>query len=214
MKSPNQKPFCPQCMNLIPTFTIENKQQKEVSIDCHCGYHSKISLSSYLDQYKKDIRISSYLTNCKDHYLPLAFLCQTCKTSICSECRKTHRDHLINKKSVLNIQGIRDRIAIAHSHIDNYFTSLMNEHISMLSDTITSITKAYQNAVLKNNNILSFFEILINNYDIVHPNFDIYQNVKRNLQDFNIYTIEERYKSFEPGEIPKVLKYYNEYNIL
>ena len=45
MKSPNQKPFCPQCINLIPTFTIENKQQKDVSIDCHCGYHSKMPLS-------------------------------------------------------------------------------------------------------------------------------------------------------------------------
>ena len=80
----------------------------------------------------------------------------------------------INEK-LLSVNDIVDNlyqqineINNGYEHLLTYFRTLKNEHISQLIQTINKIETSYEESYQRNNNMLSFIKILINNYMMEH----------------------------------------------
>ena len=87
-----------------------------------------------------------------------------------------------------------------YQHLLKYFKTLKDEHISQLINTIES---SYEESYKRNKSILSFIQILIDNYD---GSYEMEKNIKRNT----IYI----YKCKENANTNDLIKYYNEYTIV
>ena len=88
-------------------------------------------------------------------------------------------------------------------HLNTYFQSLKAEHINQLLTIINDIESSYEESYNRNTNVLSFIQILIDNYD--------QSNEMRNAILSSHITIKE---CDNRNSIKDVIKYYREYTFI
>ena len=170
-----QHPLCIKCTTKIPTIVIERKPTK-ISLSCECGYNDSLSIKEYLDIYNKSTVEADYSFCTKHnksyHYYSPIYDCHYCK-----ECIKHNTDSfLVNLTN--NYAYFKKRISDANSFINVYLTELKNEIISKLEREIKKANDAYESCIARNQEMLSFLSILINNYQV---NYNIHNFFARHL---------------------------------
>ena len=88
-------------------------------------------------------------------------------------------------------------------HLLTYFKEIKDEHISRLIDLMNLLESSYEKSYNRNKDILSFIQVLIDNYDGS-------DKMKKNILDNNI----KIYQCKDKKNIDEVIKYYNKYNII
>ena len=76
-----------------------------------------------------------------------------------------------------------------YEHLLTYFRALKDKHISQLINTINTIESSYEESYKRNKSILSFLQILINNYD---GSYEMKNNIMKN--NIYIYKCKEKCK--------------------
>ena len=87
----------------------------------------------------------------------------------------------------------------ANEHLLTYFKEIKDEHINRLIATINEIESSYEESYNRNKDILTFIQILIDNYD---GSKEMKKNILNN--DINIYQCNNS------NDIDEVIKYYKE----
>ena len=90
-----------------------------------------------------------------------------------------------------------------YEHLATYFMTIKNEKINHLLSTINSIESSYEESYKRNMNMLSYLEILIDNYD---GSIKTENNIMKNKINIS--------KCKENPNIDDIIKYYNEYYIV
>ena len=90
------------------------------------------------------------------------------------------------------LKAITDKVTRGTEDLLTYFTILKNEHINQLLRLINKLESSYEDSLNRNKNMLSFIQILIDNYDgstemkdnILNYYIKIYEYKERN--DINV----------------------------
>ena len=90
-----------------------------------------------------------------------------------------------------------------YKHLSTYFKTLKNKHINHLLRSINQIESSYEESFNRNTNILSYIQILIDNYD---GSIEMKNNIMNNKIKIYKCRIKE--------DFDIVLKYYNDYTII
>ena len=98
---------------------------------------------------------------------------------------------------------ILQKINKGYEHLNTYFKELKNEQISQMINTINTIESAYEESYKRNKNLLSFMEVLIDNYD---DSIEMKNNIFNNLIMI--------YKCIGSKNNDEIIKFFNEYNII
>lgn len=114
-----------------------------------------------------------------------------------------HENKQYNSISENAFKVISKNLIYGNEHLLNYFMTLKKNHISQLTSTIEEIESSYKESYRRNKNMLSFIQILIDNYDGS-------TEMKNYILDtqINIYECKDSSNSNE------VIKYYKNYNIM
>ena len=101
------------------------------------------------------------------------------------------------------LKDITTSIKQANEHLLTYFKTLKDEHMSSSNSIMSEINLSYEESYNRNKDMLTFLEILINNYDGSNE-------MKKNILDYNI----KIYQCKDSDNIDEVIKYYKNYNII
>ena len=77
------------------------------------------------------------------------------------------------------LKDITTSIKQANEHLLTYFKTLKDEHMSSSNSIMSEINLSYEESYNRNKDMLTFLEILINNYDGSNE-------MKKNILDYNI----------------------------
>ena len=100
-------------------------------------------------------------------------------------------------------KDITTRITEANEHLLNYCKVIKDEHMRRLIDLMNRVESTYEESYNRNKDMLTFLEILIDNYD---GSIEMKNNILN--YTLNIYHCKDR------KNIDEVIKYYKEYNII
>ena len=101
------------------------------------------------------------------------------------------------------LSNITTDIKNANKHLLTYFKEIKDEHISRTIAQMNRLESSYEESYNRNKDILTFLEILIDNYD---GSNEMKQTILEN--ELKIYQCKDR------NNINEVIKYYNEYKII
>ena len=113
-----------------------------------------------------------------------------------------------NKKSnkIPNDKTFSDVLNVlneGYAHLSTYFKKVKNDYINDLLKIINETESSYEESYKRNMNILSFFQILIDNYD---GSVEMKNNIMK--KKIHIYQCEEIM------HVNDLIKYFNSYNII
>ena len=149
-----------------------------------CNDHTKIDIKGDLIYincqcgYHSTMKIKEFFNNCKRN--------------------KSHNTIIDD-----TFRDITTDIQKANEHLLTYFKEIKEEHINRLIAKINELKSSYEESYQRNKNMLTFLQILIDNYDGT-------EEKEKNIldSDINIYQCKDS------DNIDEVIKYYNEYNII
>ena len=98
---------------------------------------------------------------------------------------------------------IINNINKGNEHLLTYFKTFKNDYINQLKGQINKIESAYEDSINRNMDMLSFIQLLIDNYD---GSVEMKNSIMNNK--LKIYQCKE-IQNFD-----ELIKYYNEYNIV
>ena len=150
-----------------------------------CNRHTKLNID-------KDI----ILINCQCGYHSTMTINQYIKHS--KEGTQSHNS--INDDTFKNITNDLNK---GNEHLLTYYMEIKNEHISRLNKLKKKLESSYKESNKRNKNILSFMQLLIDNYDGTNE-------MKNNIVEYCI----KIYQCKDSKNIDEVIKYYKEYNII
>ena len=101
------------------------------------------------------------------------------------------------------LSNITTDIKNANKHLLTYFKEIKDEHISRTIAQMNRLESSYEESYNRNKDMLTFLEILIDNYD---GSNEMKQTILEN--ELKIYQCKDR------NNINEVIKYYNEYKII
>ena len=103
-------------------------------------------------------------------------------------------------KKAKAFKDITDKVTCGSEDLLTYFTILKNEHINQLIRLINKLESSYDLSYTRNKNMLSYMQILIDNYDGS-------SEMKNSILDSEI-------KCKDSNNIEEVIKYFTGYNII
>lgn len=172
--------LCPNCTDCIPLLLLE--PDNKINIFCDCGYANSFPLHEYLTLYSTRAISNTYFNQCPIHNLPFLAYCLTCGTHVCSFCWE-HEEHL--QKSIKNdelyVENIIVEISEATYHLKDYLLTLANKFSNN-----RKVMSSYYQCYNRNNDILSFFLILIAIHNKIGDNYYLNKNIESNI-NINIY---------------------------
>ena len=146
---------CPRCNHYLVIELVFNHRE-EVSLSCDCGYKVLININQFISHFKHNPNLNN---NCIQHNKEVfKYYCLNCKVHLCCKCEKwKHNSHqLISLNNYHNLSIIEDKIQKAYSHINTYFSSLLQSFITDLQTQINRIQFAYQESERRNKDLLTF----------------------------------------------------------
>ena len=78
------------------------------------------------------------------------------------DCKRDKKENTIKDNT---FKEITTDIEQANEHLLTYFKEIKEEHISRLMELMSKLKTAYEESYKRNKDILTFLEILIDNYD-------------------------------------------------
>ena len=113
-----------------------------------------------------------------------------------------------NKKSNKNpndktFSDVLNVINEGYEHLSTYFKKVKNEYINDIINIINETESSYEESYKRNMNILTFFKILIDNYD---GSVEMKNTIMK--KKIYIYQVEEK------RYVKDLIKYFNTYNII
>ena len=102
-----------------------------------------------------------------------------------------------------SFKNITNDLKKCSHHLLTYLNSIKQNHINHLIELINNLESSYEESYERNKNILTFIQILIDNYDGTNE-------MKNNILDYHIIT----YQCEQKMNINEVIKYYKEYNCI
>ena len=117
-----------------------------------------------------------------------------------NNCKRNKSNNTINDDTFENITS---DIKKANEHLLTYFKEIKDDHISRLIDLLNQLESSYEKSYNRNKDILTFIQILIENYD---GSIEMEKNILNN--NINIYQCKDS------KNIDEVIKYFNEYTII
>ena len=124
---------------------------------------------SLLSQTKKE---SKYDDNCKIHNNTYKFYDLIKDEHLCRKCEKTNPQYIFQIDS-LPINTIRNQIIQVETFLRESMNNYKNKVIKNLKNSIIKFETAYHNCVEKNNNLIQFVKILVDNYQINYNSYNI-----------------------------------------
>ena len=127
----------------------------------------------------------------------------------CGYCTIMNVNNIMNDINQINeyksktFSCIINDIKKGNDHLLTYFKTLKNHYINQLKNTINEVESSYEDSINRNKNLLSFLQILIDNYD---GSIKMKNNILDN--EINIY------KCNDNANVDDVIKYYKEYTII
>ena len=91
----------------------------------------------------------------------------------------------------------------ANEHLLTYFKKIKEEGISQLMELMSKLESSYEESFNRNKDMLTFIQILIDNYD---GSIEMKKNILNN--DIKIYQCKYT------DNFDEVIRYYNKYNII
>ena len=193
-------PLCDKCDDNIPSLQIIKGKLK---IKCNCEEHyNLLSLQSYINKINiNKEKKCVYNNRCKEHKEVLKFYCKQCFSSLCQIEKDTHHQHdNIVSFDDLSINSILNDIKKGEVHLNNYLLFLKNKY------NTKEVNFAYEKCIKRNRNILTFIQVLLDNYKF--DNYTMYSNIKRNTF-LNIY----RHIDTKDNNISSIIDYFTNYNL-
>lgn len=185
---------CQKCKS-IPLLTLINPQL--IYIKCKCNFEKKIMIEDFISYYNinNNFKVSFEKLKEKNDINNSTYFCKFCTEHYTSEKKEIHKAHESVKVSeILNIQNLEKFLQLynsAKSHLNNYNKQLLNKIINLLQEKITIIQKAFLSNKFKNENLIKFYEILLDNYFNKPNNFFVINNLINN----SLFNISEYYYS-------------------
>ena len=176
--------LCPKCEIGVPLLTLED-DQKSVSIQCECSYLETMSIKQFLEYYKttKEFPISKR-SICKRHNKPFEKYCLHCHTNTCPKDSYSLNHSVFKFKNSLCIGNVKDKIAQVKKYIEEELPKIKEKYITELEEEIQKIKEAYEKSISMNKDLLSFLNIITENY--FERNYNMYKNVINNCNDIRI----------------------------
>ena len=164
--------ICPKCYN-FPQLELIYDQPGKMVINCECGYQQISDIQTYLSQMRRKNKIKKY--NCSEHNNnKFQFYCNTCKEHLCALCKDsgTHNTHtLITLNTNINVYAIKQSIEKSRDHLTSYLRTLLDGYIKELLAHINKIQAGHTKCYNNNKQIITFIEVLLNNYMTEPPNY-------------------------------------------
>ena len=133
---------------------------------------------SLLSQTKKE---SKYDDNCKIHNNTYKFYDLIKDEHLCRKCEKTNPQYIFQIDS-LPINTIRNQIIQVETFLRESMNNYKNKVIKNLKNSIIKFETAYHNCVEKNNNLIQFVKILVDNYQINYNSYSIINNLQFKIE--------------------------------
>ena len=176
--------LCPKCKKGVPLLTLED-DQKFISIQCECSNLETMSIKQFLSFYKTTkVFATSKRSICKRHNKPFEKYCLHCHTSTCAKdpCNPDHSVFIF--KDALCIGNVKDKVSQVKKYIEEDLPRIKAKYISELEEEIQKINEAYEKSISMNKDILSFIDIITENY--FDRNYNMYKNVINNCNDIRV----------------------------
>lgn len=145
-------------------------------------------LEEHQDNNHIFMRVADYQMNeltecaCKDE---AKYYCHNCKTHFCNRCKQTHLNHDYQEMLALidsgEKSGYKEIIKDMKKYMD-YRQTIKNKTIDFLQQRIKQIEEAYEKNQKTNEYLLQLFQILVNSYSPLHPNYYAAMNIINNSE--------------------------------
>ena len=190
--------ICCQKCNSIPLLTLTNPQL--IYIKCNCNFEKKISINDFISYYSNNNNNNNYESSFeklkkKNEINNSNYFCKFCMEHFSSKKKETHKSHENVKISeIFNFKNLEKYLKLyrsAKDHLNNYNKQLTDKIINSLREKITIIQDAFLSNKSKNENLIKFYEILLDNYFNKPHNFFVINNLTNN----SFFNISEYYYS-------------------
>lgn len=155
---------------------------------------------------------------CSAHSKTLQKFCLFCKAVFCSSCNSIHNNHnSITISELLSqdcLNSITTNFQKAKGKINNYYSRIKDLAVRRLNECIAKIEKSFEENKLKNEKLLNYFTVLLNNYMSSKGDFFAAINVLNN-SSFN-YSKKENNSESEnlQSTIDSLIEYFEEDSII
>lgn len=149
-------------------------------------------------------------TKCPEHELKdVEFYCAICKRHLCFACKVSHQhETLFQLSDPSNIQKIqevlktfqeaKEKVYSWNKKVYQTVVRLFNKEIEKYKSRLLKVSSLFDINTKRNNDFISFFQILIDNYNLASKNADYYiiTNLINNGK-FNLQKCDTTYNSFD-----------------
>ena len=197
--------LCVKCKNNIPFLTLDEEGLK---LDCKCGFNSTMAVKEFIMWYNSSNKTCSYKIKCNcSKGLRLKFYSKSQKKYYCNKCNPHFGIEKVFEIKNLPVEEIRKKLQQGEEHLNNYFKYLKESSIQKYPNQETEIEAAYKKCIDYNTDLLSFANIIIDNYK--EDNYIQYENVRKNCF-INIY----KYIEYDEHNANGVIDFFNQYNFI
>ena len=192
--------LCLKCDSNIPLLSILDHT---ICIKCKCGYNDAVPIAEYLSSYAKEQRKCTYINRCPYHN-EVVTKYDYQEPGLCDKCKTREYDLIDYINIEKQVEEAKEKIKKCYEHFDNYFTKLKKDTIDKLNQQIKSVEISYDKSISINKTILSFIEIIVDNFKC--DNYRMYTNFTNNVK-LNIYPY------IKDKGIQSVIDYFTNYNV-
>ena len=156
---------CPSC-SALPEILNYSEGSGTIKLDCKTHGIMTLDLQEYLEKLEKKGQ-RQFNNKCKTHNEKYVFYCRECKENLCEKCLddSTHKNH---KNSIYEIKSLNP---------NNNELFLLNDRINSYLQKKDQLIKMIKNLDDK----ITFYDTLINSYEIQEPNYLLNINLKHLL---------------------------------
>ena len=156
---------CPSC-SAIPEILNYSEGSGTIKLDCKTHGVVTIDLQEYLEKLEKKGQ-KQFNNKCQEHNEQYAFYCRECKDNLCEKCLddSKHKSHKNNIYEIKSLNPNNNELFLLNDRINSYLQKKdqLRKMIKSLDDKIT------------------FYDTLINSYEIQEPNYLLNINLKHLL---------------------------------
>ena len=156
---------CPSC-SALPEILNYSEGSGTIKLDCKAHGVMTLDLQEYLEKLEKK-GLKQFNNKCKDHNEQYVYYCRECKENLCEKCLddSTHKNHKNNIYEIRSLNPNNNELFLLNDRINSYLQK---------KDQLTKMIKSLDDKI-------TFYDTLINSYEIQEPNYLLNINLKHLL---------------------------------